>query len=268
MYMDMVHEDISLPCRSSYNIFLHCTTTKQSEQKVVSFDNTPLNILDVKRQIEKRFSIPVCVQVIAYNSCILKDDTILIALRIRDGDTFHVKYLEKGHCSEIVEIIDWMRLVLAGIQLENPSATVDMSWELNNLVTRGINNEMIQSLAFKYFFPWLDPVKYVNKLHFAYHGGVEILMELDGALLQEKWQERHMILQLVESLLLRVIWNLSETFPLRRAITKNKGIERCIQSMLHYKLEEGSRFEYVVSNHSFEGVLRDTIVGGLGVLCK
>ncbi len=264
--MDMEEQNTSLPCRSrpSYNVFLHCTTTEQSEQKVVSFDNTPLNILDVKRQIEKRFSIPVCVQVILYNSCILKDDTILIALSIRDGDTFHVKYLEKGHCSEVVETIAWMRLVLAGIQRENPSATVGMSWELNNLVTRGIWNEMIESLAFKYFYPWLDPVKYVNKLHFAHHGGVQILMELHAALLQKKWQERLMILQLVEFSLLRVIWNFSETFPLRRAITKNKGIERCIQSMLHYKLEEGRP-----PNHSFEGpLLRDTIIGGLGVLCK
>ncbi len=104
----------SVPC--NYNVFLHCSTTEETEQQVVRFESAPLNILDVKMQIEEQFSIAACVQIISYEGHTLKDDTVLTSLRVRDGDTFNVKYLVKGHCSDINKVIAWMKDTVAALE--------------------------------------------------------------------------------------------------------------------------------------------------------
>ncbi len=252
----------SVPCK--YNVFLHCSTTEETEQQVVRFESAPLNILDVKMQIEEQFSIAACVQVISYEGHTLKDDTVLTSLRVRDGDTFNVKYLEKGHCSDINKVIAWMKDTVAALQ------QAEISKQANELLVEGMQNDYVGSLAQEYFYPWLDPVRYANKLHFVYRGGVDLLMDLHAALNQRKWSKRNSNSQFIEYCLLRAIWNFSETFPLRRAICKRNGIDKCIQSMLHYKQEDGHTFKDLIRNdESFNGpLLRETIVGGLGSLCK
>ncbi len=258
-----------IPCK--YNVFLRCSTTEKIEQGVVRFESTPGNILDVKKQIEKQFSIPVCVQVISYVGYTVKGNTLLTALRVRDGDTFSVKYLEKGDCVEVDKILDWMKLTVEALQQDNSYKNVEMSYRSKHLLFEGINCDFVKNLAFEYFYPWLDSVICTNKLHFVYHGGVKILMDLHTALNYVTWEARSVNSQLTEFYLLRAIWNLTETFPLRRAICKRGGIEMCIQSMLRCKQEDDYTFRDLTRNdRAFDDglLLRDTIVGGLGALCK
>ena len=254
----------------SYNVILHCTKTEQTEQEQVKFSSHPLNIFDVKKQIEKQFNIPVCIQILSYDGHTLTNNIRLSTLRVRDGDTFIVKYLQKGNCSEIIEVIRWMSLLLATLRHDNPSVFTGMSREMDEIVVVGIRDELIEDLAHKYFYPWLDPIKYVNKLHFAYNGGVEIMMQVFEALQQRPWRECLVKMKYVEYGLLRVIWNFSETFPLRRAITRNGGIKMCTQSLLRVKLRGSNRIED--HDHSGESIqatlLKETVVGGLGTLCK
>ena len=105
------------------------------------------------------------------------------------GDTFHITYLSEGDCKEIIDIISWMGLVSAALGQENPTTSTGISPEFDDILTNGIRSELIEDLAFKYFFPWLDDRKYVNKLHFVYNGGIDIIMEVYAAILRHPWEE-------------------------------------------------------------------------------
>ena len=261
------------PYALSLNLVLHCADTGETEHTTVTFGSVPIVVLDIKRQIEKQHSIPVCIQTLSYEGHALTDSDELSMLRTREGDTFHVKYLAKGHCTEIDRTIRWMRFLLASLEYEDITQNRDDDPDVNDLwevITILLQEEMIENLAFKYFFPWLEPVKYVNKLHFVYNDGVPVMMKVYEILLRIPWKDNMLRLKYIEYAILRVIWNITETFPLRRLVIRHRGIQMCTQSMLRARLDEGKRVEELepLSTPTEQSILVETIAAGLGALCK
>ena len=254
----------------TFDVILHCSKSGVSRQKQVNFTSTPTVVGDIKRAVEAQYSIPACAQVLAYDSQILRDDSKLSFVGARMGDTFHITYLSEGDCKEIIDIISWMGLVSAALGQENPTTSTGISPEFDDILTNGIRSELIEDLAFKYFFPWLDDRKYVNKLHFVYNGGIDIIMEVYAAILRHPWEECLLKLKYVEYGLLRVLWNLSETFPLRRHITRYGGLQMCMKSLLRKRLVEGKRIEdsELPGRQDQSWILVETTGAALGTLCK
>ncbi len=254
----------------AFDVVLHCTKTGSSSHKQIHFTSGPILVQDIKSAVETQHNIPVCTQTLAYDSQILRDDSRLSFIGARMGDTFHITYLSEGDCEEIVDIIDWMGLILVAFGQENPSISTGISAMFDDILTDGIRLELIEDLAFKYFFPWLDERKYVNKLHFVYNGGIDIIMEVYAAILKQPWEQAIIKLKYMEYGILRVLWNLSETFSLRRVITKHGGLKMCMQSLLRKKLIEGERIEDPVSpdQQAPNWILVETIGAALGTLCK
>ena len=218
--------------RVTFGVILHCSKTGLSSHKQMYFTSAPALVGDIKREVERQYNIPVCVQVLTYDVQNLKDDLDLSFVGVRMGDTFHITYLSEGDCKEIVDIIGWMELILAAFGGEQPTVSTGISVEFDDLLTNGIQLELIENLAFEYFFPWLDERKYVNKLHFVYNGGIDIIVEVYTAVLTQPWEECLFKLKYIEYGILRVFWNLSETFPLRRLIVTHGGLKMCMRSLL------------------------------------
>ena len=254
----------------TFDVILHCSKTGLSSHKQVKFSSSPSLIGEIKREVENQFSIPVCVQVLTYDFQVLKDDTKLSFVGARIDDTFHITYLSDGDCKEIIDIISWLRLILAAFSNEHPTISTGISIAFDDLLTNGIRLELIEDLAFKYFFPWLDEKKYVNKLHFVYNGGMDIIMQVYTAILTKSWEECILKLKYMEYGILRVLWNLSETFPLRRLILRHGGLKMCMQSLLRKTLEEGKRIEEAETpgNQENDWILVENIGAALGSLCK
>ena len=251
----------------TFDVILHSSKTGLSSHEQVHFTSGPTLVRDIKRAVEIQHSIPVCTQVLAYDSLVLGDDSRLNFVGARVGDTFHITYLSEGDCREIVDIINWIGLILATLGRENPTVSTGISVVFDDLLTNGIQLELIEDLAFKYFFPWLDERKYVNKLHFVYNGGVDTIMEVYAAILRQPWEQVILKLKYMEYGILRVLWNLSETFPLRRLITRYGGLKMCMQSLVRKKLVEGERIEDAVLPGQ-NWILIETIGAALGTLCK
>ena len=258
---------------SWFEVELHCSSTGLTEKKTISLPALPhytYDVKDIKMEVEKEHNIPVCVQTLSYDSQVLTDKTKLDLLRARSGDTFHIAFLSEGDCAEIVEIIGWFGILLKGLKPHTPSVTDGINPALETLIAIGIETEVIEDLAFKYFFPWLDKRKYVNKLHFVYSGGLDTVFEVYERLLKQPWSECLLKLKFIEYGILRILWNLTETFPLRRLVMKHRGIEMCIQSLLRQELEEGAVIKDTKSpaHPSADWLLIETIVAALGTLCK
>ena len=252
------------------NLLLKCTDTLTDSVKEISLPALPSTTEELKWAIENSCNVPSCVQDLSFESYPLSDREDVRRARIRSGDTITVRYLAEGDCKEVVGIISWMGVVLAVLKTENPSVTRGMSEHLNDLVTSAIELEYIENLAFNYFFPWLDAKKYANKLYFVSKGGLEIMMDLYSLLHRETWGRCLLKMKYLEYGILRVLWNLSETFPLRRAIIRLGGLEMCMQSLMRETIIKG---EAMVDRQSPKGANQDWILienlgAALGTLCK
>ena len=255
-----------------FNLELHCTKTGTVDRKRILFASTPKTVRDVKTKIENEHNIPVCTQTLSFESQKLSDGTNLKSIRVRSGDTFRISYYADGNCAEILKVIGWFKMVLVALRIKNPSISEGISFELEELLTMGIEEEFVENLAFEYFFPWLDARKYVNKLHFIHNGGIEVIMSIYSLLFRHSWPNCRIKLKYMEYGILRVLWNLSETFALRRLITKHNGLQLCMKSLLRKKLEEGEPIEdretpgRQVMNQDW--ILIENIGAALGTLCK
>lgn len=257
----------------SFNLELLCTKTNQTQHGIVAFPENapPATIADIKSRVEEDFNIPVCVQSLSYEAYCLSDGTSLDAARIRSGDTFLVTYAAEGDCPEIRKVVRWLELVREYLGVEDPSLSSPMSSDFEELIELGIREELIENLAFKYLFPWLDAKKYTNKLYFVQFGGLDVIMDVFTLIHQHPWMQCMLHLKYVEYGILRVLWNLSETFQLRRLIMRHNGLQLCIKSLLRQKLEERESIQdktNVASHRTNSWVLVETIGAALGLLCK
>ena len=247
----------------SSNVELHCTKTGQTDIGEIKLESPPhtQDILDVKKQVEKQFSIPVCVQTVSYTSGhALKNDIKLSDLKVRNGDTFHVEYLAKGDCTDITETISWLG------QLSQAMACA--SSDLNDITEAGVQQNLIEKLPA--YWSDLTSSSYVNKLHFIHNNGVVEIMKVYAFLLQKPWNQMDQNLKYLECWIIESLCFFAETAPLCRLLIQHNVIHKLTQSLLRVRLEEGRRIaEYDVSgNRLQQSFLTDTITGSIRTLLK
>ena len=247
--------------QTKYSVVLHCTKTNLSEVKDIQFESPPVNTSDIMEQIEKQFSIPVCVQVLSFEGCTLKGSNSLSALRVCEGDIFHVEYLAKGDCLELVEIVSWLE------QLSK--AVASNSLDLIEIAKIGMQQRL--SLAF-YFYKWDDPTSksYVNKLYFIQIGGFKMIMNIYQFLLQMPWNEMNTSFKYLEHWIINSLLSFEETFPLCRLMIQHNVVLMLTKSLLRVRLEEGKMircYDTSVSKYQQSHLVK-TVYGSVGVLLK
>ena len=253
--MGLVNDKMNRKVQSQtkYSVVLHCTKTNLSEVNNIHFESPPVNTLDIKEQIEKQFSIPVCVQVLAFEGCTLKGSTSLSALRIREGDTFRVDYLAKGDCSELMDSISWLEQLLKAVA--SNSNLIDIT--------------KIRKLR-SFFSPRSDPSSrtYVNKIHFVFNGGFKMIMKIYEFLLQKQWKKMKENFKYLEHLIIRLLWSLAHTYPLCHHMVQHNAIPMLTRSLLRIRLEEGKQIAGISSNGYHHSHIIQTIICSIGVLIK
>ena len=251
---------------------LFCTETNLARRVAISYPDParqPVALLDVKKKVQDEFGIPVCVQSLLYEGHGHGDETTLARAGVRSGDAFQVRYASEGDCKAIEYVTGWFATVWMHLASTTPSLTTPMQPALNEVLSLGIEEELIEKLAFEYLFPWLDARKYANKLHFVACGGLEVVMRVYAAIQRHPWERSHLKLKYMEYGILRVLWNLSETFELRRQILEQGGLELCMVSLLRRRLEEGNEIVDEQPQHrAHSWVLVENIGAALGLLCK
>ena len=246
------------------SVMLHCTKTNHFETQRIHFDCPPTIILEVKEEIQKQFSLPVCVQVLSFDGYTLRDGDKLSLLKIRDGDTICVKYLAKANCSDLDDTVAWLK------RLSNALNPEIFPFYPESVIFFGIHNQTIENL-FEYLNPWYDPtgVSYSNKLHFVHIGGFKFLMEIYAVILRKPWREMSEGMKYVEKSIPSILWSLVETIPFRQLVFQHNGIQMCSQSLLRVQVEEGKWTEAFESlSLQSQDDLAETIFASAGILCK
>ena len=233
-------------CREETN------TTKKVD---LVFPSLPATFLEIKEEVERRFSIPVCVQTLCYQSNKKTDSDDLISSYVRSGDTFLISYPIEGECERVIRVVQWLKQIVESL-LENleKSKTSELAKKYVSLMPSNLRNDLSQHL----FYPWSNMTKYVNKLHFDALGGVEVLMSCYGAL--QTLRQRNIRLfkgDLLEAVCSWSVLNFTQTFPLRRQVVRYGGLEYCINTFLWKSLNSGLDWLY-----------RSAIEASANALCK
>lgn len=255
---------------SSFQLELVCSTTKKSRQCTLSIseDISRATVSTIKKKIEEEYSIPACVQTLQYEKHIFSNDTNLATMKIRSGDAFHVSYLSEGDCKWINGVVKWFTQIKDCLSTEDSSSAEPISNQLESLLLFGFTEGFINSFAYSYLLPWKDSRKYTNRLYTVQSGGLQTITDVYTLLLKISWKDSHIFLRFLESGILSILWNMAETFELRRAIkSHNDGLGMCMKSLLRAPVEEGGAI-VDISKPSASHVLADTIKNALGLLCK
>ena len=218
-----------------FHLQLNCTSRKTVESRRITLDEFPGSVLDLKKAVEARLSIPVCVQSVSYQLAPLSDGDSLAERRIRSGDTLSISYLCEGDCELIKEIIKWLQQVGDAVNNADDATSEILIW-------RGINAGYIDTLPIQ-IFDWLNPKAYVSKLYFKSEGGLTALIDLYRSLANREWCTMQPLLKCVESFTIQSIGNFGEDFTLRRMSTKEGVLDLVITSFLRKKLKMGERIE-------------------------
>ena len=219
---------------------LVCEETKSTKLKRLTLQSDPHTFLDIKRAIEKSFSIPVCVQSLLHQSNKVTDTDTPSQCYLRDGDTLQVTYPIEGECERVIEVIQLVRTLndaLLKIEFRDDGKSVAANTlpEFFSLYDQGDAIDAMDEIAFDLIYPWLEKKKYVNKLHIDSLGGVKIMMSIYQRMLKllkiSTLRPRVNIPHMASKCSLFVA-NFTHTFPLRRRIVMEGGLDMCIQSFL------------------------------------
>ena len=98
-----------------------------------------------------------------------------------------------------------------------PAVTNPMSYDLNEVIRAGIDDRLMEDLAFQKFSPWTYPVKQTNKMYFVDLGG----------------SHGHHRDEVSGASSMCILSNLASSNDLRRLIISKDGVARSIRSFLH-----------------------------------
>ena len=267
----MNHLDAEVELRLSLQC-LSGSTPEDSPYLIITIPSVHCTILDVKEQIEAAADIPVVLQKLQYGAAVLHDDDCLDTLRLRSGDTLEVSYYAKAECLEIRACIDWLRRLVRAFSSDRVplihSNELEMSEEVRRVMAIiAVREHFMIELSYKHFFPWLSPMKYANKLFFIVNGGLEAIMQLHAQLQRVSWHWLPEKLKDVECTILSTLWNLAESFQIRRAMVHYNALKACTSSMLRVEIKKNAPLTDVCPGRECYFAQR-IIDSALGILTK
>ena len=243
-----------------FHLQLQCTSRKSTESKTLELSSFPCSNLELKKAIEAKFSIPVCVQSLSYQLAPLTDSDNLVEKRLRSGDSLSVSYLCEGDCKLIRDIIEWIQEILDAVQ----STEASSASTLGSVVLRGSETGYRKTSI--QLFDWLDPKCYVNKLYFEAEGGLKMLINVYREVANCKWSTMGPVRKYLESFSIQTIGNFGQTFPLRRITLKEGVLDLMLMSLLRNELKQG---EPIKTSDEYEGLVwKEVLISAVYAVSK
>ena len=182
------------------------------KDKSLVFNKYPRTGLEVKKGIQDKFNIPLCLQTIYLNSFQLGDTQELSSIHLREGDTLTVSYTTHGDLNTVQEIIDAMKAICT--QLESIKDSI-----LVGTLTQEEYNE-ISDYSFtdsidKVFVMPTPEIINVHHLYFIHNSGVDTALNIMRLLAGIPWEKLPPKLQSLEHATLYYLWSLSATIGVR-----------------------------------------------------
>ena len=227
-----------------FTVVLECIP--DNSRKVVSLnfaDKCPRTVLDLKQGIEDEFGIPTSCQNMSVEDIQLGDIYSLKFYRVRGGDTLHVQYSSEADVNPILDIIASLCSMITYIEgIQMILSRGQPSEYLRKSIPENIFADKVESLAFEYFYPCSSERANANRLLFVQHRGLDLMHRVHNLLLLQPWQNIPIEMQYLEHAILRVLWNITASFTIRRLVLQRPTLKAIIKSFLRVKVpKEGTK---------------------------
>ena len=234
---------------------LHCQSEGTTEVKPLSLPSLPPTVLELKEVIQQEFSVPTCIQKVAFQTEVLSDDTQLASRRLRSGDSVDVTFLARGDCRLVEEVNAWMRNLVRAYEERELGKSTN---EVDHLVYDGLQSGLDSTLGYD-LFEWLIPRTMVNKAYFESSGGLALLPQLYQQILRSQWSDLPIYQRYLESVCTQAFANFGETAALRRKLIKMGILELCFKTMLRVKVPQNGPIADTASTDG-DQEMNDTIL--------
>lgn len=259
----------------TFRLQLNGLARNSSKAKLLRLPSFPTSVDEIKKAIQKEFSIPCCVQTLSYRSIpITGSGNLLEAFKhIRSHDTFTVDYSCEADVEKIDEVVDWVRAVTEALHSEKTMSN-GVSVSSDTLIRRGARSKYDLVLALE-IFDWMDAKAYVNKIYFMDTGGLEAVLVLYRFLLEQQWADMAQTCQFLEAFCSHTFANFGETLYLRRMLVERDGLDMATSSLMrvHLRIEgdqecEGLTSPAAGSSEYSQYALKRILENSLHTICK
>ena len=256
-------------CPVMLECHLHSQSEGNTEVKYLSLPALPHTVLELKGAVQQQFSIPACVQTVAYQTEVLADDVQLSSRFLRSGDTVDVMFFCYGDCSSIEEVNVWMKELIQAyeeceLERDGGEHKVDM------IVYNGLQKGLDSALGYD-LFEWLVPRTMVNKAYFECSGGLTLLLKLYHHIFSREWSRLRVHQKYLESVCTQAFANYGETASLRRKLIKMGLLDLCFKSMLRVSLSPNmpvsDPFSPAADQEINDSILKAELDNALHLLC-
>jgi len=221
----------------TFRVILNCTATKTKMEKKLCLEQPPETVSEIKEQIQSKFKVPSCCQILYFDSVLLREGESLSTYCIRDMDVLHLEYSSEADIEEVLDIISTMRKMITFIVSITPELSSEsISQDLNTRIARNIKATQVESLFSKYFVPFASERADANRLLFVHNEGVEVLHELHVMLLKQPWRTTPLEMQHLEDAILRKLQNLTAMCSVRTPVLHRHTLNAIMESMLRVQI--------------------------------
>ena len=224
-------EEYSVPLKLNINLqpSVHFSEEEEPYQlpkdKSLVFNKYPRTGLELKKGIQDKFNIPLCLQTIYFNSFQLDDTQELRNIHLREGDTLTVSYTTHGDLNTVQEAIKAMKLMLIILnETHNLLIGNKITPTLENVLNNNLKSAIIRSLVDEHFVRMPAKKAEANYLYFVCNEGLELGLKLHKVLSEIPWERHILATQMLEYNVLTLLFYLSSIYGVRLLIKEHPGI--------------------------------------------
>lgn len=225
-------EEMTFYSTSPYTLSVVLESQQNGHKKIeeISLTTYPKTGVDLKRQIETRFHIPVCIQHLQFYNTTIHDDSNLKKLRIQHGDTLHLQYpseVDIDYFSTLIRTLSCISTILHRVVPELLNGE-DITEDMHELLEADCIAFTGDSIPLKYFSVYPTGTPNANQLYFIHNNGLHLLLEVYRIIHQLPWHGLPTELQELEFSCLQIIWNFSATLGIRQLILQVNTVIHCL----------------------------------------
>lgn len=218
------------------NLNLKCTLSGHEDIKPLMLSPSCSTVMDVKKAIEKQYSIPSCVQSLMFHGVSLSDTDSFYPTHVSKDENLCVSFLSEANVSGVRNAVEWLERVKVALQQCSLLNSESVGSEILDLIEQGTDADTIKDLSVGLFYPWEPGEKYVNKLYFDDCGGLAAMFSVYAYLVQLDWKDMSHYIKYLELVCTQSITNFCQSFDLRRKVIQHGGLDMCIRTVLRCKL--------------------------------
>lgn len=222
-----------------FHVLLRATVDGVVKKGKVTFSRFPKTGAEFKREVERQYHVPVCVQMLSFHTSAICDNTRLKSLKVQEGDTIEISYPAEAEIEYFTMLLNTLTRIISSLKQTLPQLLdgAEITGEMHNHLLPDCDAFSQDSSHIEYFsvFPMGTPN--ANQLYFIHNNGLTLLVEMYELLHLLSWHQLPLEVQELEYACLKVMWNFSATLGIRRLLMARGVLQCTFHSLMRVKVE-------------------------------